>query len=102
MGRNWEHDWLRAELEFVFSLGKCTLKDIADRYNIPHQSVRRYASKNQWRKKREYCRCCLRENFRLKLAIKLGMIQSRDITNDERVTLSDLAHLMCRHLDPDS
>jgi hypothetical protein len=101
MGRNREHDWLRAELEFVCSLENCTLKDIAERYNIPYQSVRRYASKNQWRKKREYWRCCLREAFRLKLAIKLGMIQPEDIINGKRVTIYDLACNKCRHLDPD-
>lgn len=101
MGRSQEHDWLMAEKDFVIALEKCTLKDIADRYNIPHQSVRRYAVKHSWNQKRKFTRCMIRNLTQMKfLELRYGLTV-KDIINDERVTWSDLAYLQCSYLDPD-
>jgi hypothetical protein len=100
MGRNWEHDWIMAENEFIFALKKCTLKDIAINYDIPHQSVRRYAIKHKWNQKREYARCLTRKLHNMKVLESLYGQTIRDFTDDERVTWYDLACLECRHLNP--
>lgn len=50
------HDWNKAK-EFYINAGwlsGVSMQHIADRFNIPYQSVRRRASKEQWRLIREW------------------------------------------------
>lgn len=75
MGRNWEHDWFNAEIMFICSLNgdgiteplkRYSLKDIAIEFEIPYQSVRRYAAAHDWQMKRSYHYCMIREMIKLK------------------------------------
>ena len=48
-----KHDWIQVENEFINDCAaKSTLKEIAEKYAIPHQSVRRYAAAHKWHSKR--------------------------------------------------
>ena len=98
MGRSPEHDWLNAEIHFIVSPERLTLKDIADQFEIPYQSVRRYASKNNWNEKRSSTQCVIKNATRLKFCeIRYGL-KPRDITGREDTTWMDLAYLQCERV----
>lgn len=48
---NKKYDW--EEVERYFMAGNdITLRDVSERFNIPYQTVRRYAGNNEWHSKR--------------------------------------------------
>jgi hypothetical protein len=51
---NIKYDWKTVEKFFLDydSESRITLKDISERFNIPYQTVRRYAAAHKWHSKR--------------------------------------------------
>ncbi|MED3554003.1 hypothetical protein [Cytobacillus praedii] len=51
---NRKYDWVTAERFFLDSgyTSKVSLKTISENYNIPYQTVRRYAAVHKWHTKR--------------------------------------------------
>ncbi len=51
-----EHDWEAARDHYIAAgwLSGVTLQDVAERYGIPYQSVRRRAARDKWRLIREW------------------------------------------------
>lgn len=49
-----KYDWKKAEQFFMDSgyESRLSLKDISERFNIPYQTVRRYAAAHKWHSKR--------------------------------------------------
>jgi hypothetical protein len=50
-----KHDWRAAETAFVYAPddgNRVTLKKISEQFNIPYQTVRRYAAAQNWTEKR--------------------------------------------------
>jgi phage terminase small subunit len=50
-----EISWIDIENEYVTDIRKkpCTLKDLAEKYNVSYDYLRRYAAENDWKGKRE-------------------------------------------------
>jgi transposase len=46
--------WLEIETEYVTDIRKkpCTLKELSEKYRVPFQTIKEYASKNKWTEKR--------------------------------------------------
>jgi hypothetical protein len=49
-----KYDWNAAETFFIEAgyESRITLKEVSERFNIPYQSLRRYAAKHEWHNKR--------------------------------------------------
>ncbi|MFI8714449.1 phage terminase small subunit-related protein [Brevibacillus brevis] len=57
-GTERDTSWIGIEKEYVTDIRRkpCTLKSLAEKYNIPLQTVKEYASRNDWTEKRAHHR----------------------------------------------
>lgn len=89
VGRPPLYDWPTIQLEFVHDNvplhNGVTLKTIAEKYNIPYQTVRRRAAAEKWHSDRYFCyrmKTGRDKEFYRKIDEKIQEIESRNKSKD--------------------
>lgn len=77
--------WAEIETEYVTDIRRkpCTLKDLAEKYGVPLQTVKEYAARNQWTEKRNQHRT---------IVIRKTAEKTAELVSD------DIARVTARHL----
>ncbi|MED4904112.1 phage terminase small subunit-related protein [Parageobacillus thermoglucosidasius] len=74
--------WVEIENEYVTDIRKkpCTLKDLAEKYNISVSRIEKYAAENDWKEKRRKYAETVQKKTKEKAVIKTSEILSDDIS----------------------
>lgn len=77
--------WVEIENEYVTDIRKkpCTLKDLAEKYGISHEHIRKYAMENKWTEKRNKHRT---------------IVQQKTAEKTAEIISDDLSQVTARHL----